>query len=737
MGVANSWLSVWWKPLVGLELPSGMKNFARALRLALRYSLLIVTSTICATLVAVLWGTNISTVYPFVEVAFRGESMQTWVTKEIADAEHRVAHFGSVAADLRRYLKHDTQSVREEIQDDLRHWQDRPPPLGDDLSAISVAKELSDHRQRLENYLALSEGDLRESIRIDLSEAQARLTAEETALRGRRAIEPYIRRYLPTTPFRTLVLVVAFLVMGTLIKDLFLIANSLLVDRITQLVTRDLRNEFFRKTLRLDLASFNDHRGAELMSRFTVDMESLALGVQNLFGRATREPLKMLVCLGGAAYICPRLLALTLIVAPVAALIMSRLSKSLKRANRRAMDEMSQLYSVLGEAFHAIKLVKAFTMERYERKRFLDLTKQYFAKSMRIARYNALVRPVSELLGICMISLAIVAGAYLVLNHETHLLGMRMSERPLTLPAMGLFFGLLAGVSDPARKLSEIFAQQQRSAAAADRIYQAMDRQPSMTDPAEPVWLPSRHKEIALNGVHFSYDGVKPVLKGIDLRIPFGQTLAIVGPNGCGKSTLTNLLPRFYDPCQGQVTIDGIDIRCVRLRDLRRRIGIVTQETLLFDDTVFNNIRYGSPGATKEQVTAAARTAHAHRFIETKLARGYETMVGRHGSRLSGGQRQRIALARAILRNPEILILDEATSQIDLKSEQLIHRVLENFIRDRTAIIITHRIETLFLADRILVMDAGRILDVGTHDELLARCETYRNLHVRELRESA
>jgi ATP-binding cassette, subfamily B, bacterial MsbA len=227
------------------------------------------------------------------------------------------------------------------------------------------------------------------------------------------------------------------------------------------------------------------------------------------------------------------------------------------------------------------------------------------------------------------------------------------------------------------------------------------------------------------------------VLDRVNLRIRCGETIAIVGPNGCGKTTLANLIPRFFDVGSGAVEIDGIDVRQARLRDLRRQIGIVTQEALLFDDTVYNNLRYGSPHATREQVIDAAKQAHAHRFVEQKLEHGYETVVGTGGTRLSGGQRQRIALARAILRDPPILILDEATSQIDLESEQLIHKALEHFVRNRTAILITHRLATLDLADRIVVMQSGRVQDFGSHGELMSRCELYRRLYQLQFREAA
>src|SRR5688500_8807711 len=243
---------------------------------------------------------------------------------------------------------------------------------------------------------------------------------------------------------------------------------------------------------------------------------------------------------------------------------------------------------------------------------------------------------------------------------------MRMCNRPLNFGALFLFFGLLYGVSDPARKLMAVFRRIQRASAAADRIFALIHPEASIRDPKQARPLPRHRQEIHFRDIGFRYNDTQPVLEEINLRVPFGETIAIVGPNGCGKSTLVNLLPRFYDPKQGVVTLDGIDVRDVRLRELRRQIGLVTQETLLFDETVYNNIRYGSPHATREEVLAAAQQAHAHRFIESKLEHGYETIVGPQGSFLSGGQRQRIALARAILRDPSILILDEATSQLDL-----------------------------------------------------------------------
>jgi ATP-binding cassette subfamily B protein/subfamily B ATP-binding cassette protein MsbA len=401
------------------------------------------------------------------------------------------------------------------------------------------------------------------------------------------------------------------------------------------------------------------------------------------------------------------------------------------------MEEMTQVYGHLTESLNGIEAVKAYTMERHERNRFHQLSKQYMDKALRIVKYGALTRPCTEMIGIGAICLALLAGGYLVLNQQTHLLGIRMSATPLTLPALMAFYALLAGVSDPARKFAQIYNDLQRGTAAADRIYGMLDREPTIADPAKPVPVPRPHRQLVFENVSFHYQPDQPVLSEISLRISHGETVAIVGPNGCGKSTLTSLIPRFYDPVDGVVRLDDVDLRHFRLNDLRQQIGMVSQTPWLFDDTILKNLRYGSPWASEQQVIEAAKKAHVHDFIANDLQRGYQTVVGQGGGLLSGGQRQRIALARAILRDPEILILDEATSQIDLESEQLIHKALVEFIRGRTAILITHRLSTLALADRILVMDTGRIVDMGTHEQLLARCGLYSRLQQAGLQESA
>lgn len=668
-----------------------MRNFGRALRLSLRYRWTFLGSILSALVVGVLWGANIGALYPFVEIAFEDRSLQEWVDAEIAAAQAKLA------------------ALEEELAARLPQSADARP---------------AEHP--------------RPQAEIEI--LQARAAAEKKALARYRFLKPYIDQYVPHSPFETLAWLIGILLVATLVKNLFVMANTVLTARLAYLGTFELQKRFFARTLRMDVETFTSEGTSDLMSRFTYDMQNLAVGLNVLVGKLVREPLKMIACLVGAAVVCWRLLVFSLIVAPVAVWLIQWLARAVKRANRRAMEEMAQLYGRLAETFQAIRIVKAFTMERHERRRFHRVSKEYFRKSMKIARYDSLTRPTTEIMGVLIICLAILAGAYLVLDSQTHLLGIRMSSRPLTWASLVVFYAMLIGAADPARKLSDVFTQLQAGAAAADRIYAMLDRQPQVRDPKDPQPLRRHSRELTFEEVHFAYQPGHPVLRGIDLRICFGQTVAIVGPSGCGKSTLAALIPRFADPTAGVIRLDGIPLTAVRLRDLRSQIGLVTQEPVLFDDTVMNNIRYGSPNASDQEVIEAARRACAHQFIETELPDGYQTLVGPMGGQLSGGQKQRIALARAILRDPAILILDEATSQIDLQSENLIQMALEQFIRGRTVLMITHRLSALRLADRIVVMHEGRILDAGTHEELLARCPFYHRLYqirIEDFRQSA
>ncbi len=656
-----------------------MNSFIRVLRLTMRRRWSLLGISLSSLLIAVLWGANIGTLYPLVEVVFKGDSLPGYAEKKLARARAEVA------------------TIEEEIA-------------------------------ALQRQLAGARADKTEALERQIEARRGMAAAYTSSIEWVLSVKPWIDAYTPRDPFSTLVLIVGALILGTSLKLFALATNLLLVQNVAERTSIDLRSMFFRKALHLDLDAFGDNGSAELTARLTNDISHVSAGVGVLLGRLVREPLKMIVCLVGAALICWRLLFLVMVLMPLVAWVMHQLSRSIRRASRRAMEEMSQLYGVLNDAFAGIRVVKSFNTQSYERARFRRRLDSYYRKSMKMAFYNTLARGSSEWLGMSVVGLAILAGGYLVLNQQTHLLGLRMSTLPLGVTEILMFFGFLIGASDPAKKLSDVWSGLQRGIAGSHRVFEIIDKPVRVREPARPKSVPRPHRELRFDDVCFRYPSGPQVLRGIDLSIRHGETVAIVGPNGCGKSTLLNLLCRFDDPQSGRVTLDGTPVDEIGIRDLRRRIGLVTQRTVLFDETIENNIAYGMPGADSHAVVRAAKMAFADEFIRHKTPGGYETLLGSSGMRLSGGQMQRLSLARAFVREPDILVLDEATSQIDLESEQLIHEALRKFLVGRTGVMITHRPSSLALADRIVVIEAGQVVDEGCHAELVSRNRFYQSL---------
>ncbi len=720
-----------------------MHNFSRALKVALGHRVNIAVCVFTSAVIAVLWGGNLTAVFPVVEVIMNDHSLPDWIDLKIAESQTEVEDSTRWLAQLEKFKSGSPDEIRKLTRAEINRREteltDLRKKAGADWDDVQIAEKtrIDNDVKHLQALSKVPDATVGTRVIQEISDNEHHLKVYESRAEHFRWIAPAAHRWLPTTPFGTLMVVCLFVIVTTVVKGLFRIWNGIAVSRLGCQIGYDLRMQFYSKVLRLDMSNFTESGRGDIMNRCTTDLNSISGGVQRLFGQALLEPLEVIVCLGIAAYISWQLLMLTLIIAPLAGYSIHWLGKALKRTHRRAMQELSMIYETLSETLGGIKLIKAFTMEPAEHTKFDKSSKEYYRKQMRIAIYNAIVGPFIETLGIVMVLIASVMGGYLVLGQHTHIFGIKISDIPLTHGDMSIFFAMLAGMSDPARRLSGEFSNIQQAVAASDRVYEVLDREQKIFDAPNPVALPSLKSSLRFENVFFQYNAEKPVLRGVSLDVSAGETIAIVGPNGCGKTTLLQLLPRFYDPSAGRITIEGTDIKGVSLRDLRSRFGLVSQEILMFNDTVENNIRYGKPSATMAEIEAAARSAHAHTFITEKLPEGYQSLVGPSGSRLSGGQRQRISLARAILRDPEILLLDEATSQIDIESEQLIFEVLEKFSRDRTTFMITHRTSMITLADRVVVMDHGQIVDTGSHTELVKRCDLYRRLCHFEYRESA
>ncbi len=720
-----------------------MHNFVRALKVALKHRVNIAACVFSSAVIAVLWGGNLTAVFPVVEVIMNDHSLPSWIDQKISESQSEVDSSTRWLAQLEKLKGSNPNEIRERVRDEIGMRENELANLrkkaGAEWDDVRIAEKtrLDNDIKHLQTLAQAPDEQISGRIAKEISDTNRHIHVYQSRAEHFRWIQPAAHRWLPTTPFGTLMVVCLFVIICTFAKGFFRIWNAIAVSRLGSQIGYDLRNQFYSKVLRLDMANFTEKGRGDIMNRCTTDLNSISSGVQRLFGQALLEPLKVFVCLAIAAYISWQLLLLTLIIAPVAGYSIHYLGKALKRTHKKAMQELSTIYETLSETLGGVKLIKAFNMEPAEHKKFDKVSSDFYDRQMRIAIYNAIVSPLVETLGIIMVVIASVMGGYLVLGQHTHILGIRISDIPLTHGDMSIFFAMLAGMSDPARRLSGEFSNIQQAVAAADRVYEVLDREQKIAEAPNPVSLPALKRSLKFENVVFQYNAEKPVLRGVNLEVRAGETIAIVGPNGCGKTTLLQLLPRFYDPNSGRITIEGVDIKSVGLNELRRRFGLVSQEILMLNDTVENNIRYGNPDATMAEVEAAARAAHAHAFITDKLPDGYQSLVGPGGSRLSGGQRQRISLARAILRDPEILLLDEATSQIDIESEQLIFEVLEKFSRERTTFMITHRTSMITLADRVVVMDHGQIVDTGSHNELVKRCDLYRRLCHFEYRESA
>ncbi|MDR2642757.1 MAG: ABC transporter ATP-binding protein/permease, partial [Planctomycetaceae bacterium] len=482
-----------------------MSNFLRAVFKTFRYRLLIFFTIICVLMIGILWGGNIGAVaYPITEICLKKGTFSTWLEERINQNHIKINELNEILEkSISQNINHNT--IKHEIKT-LKQWQ---------FFYIKIL--------------------------------------------------PFAQKYTPTTPFGTVIFLITLVLAGTIVKIFFIVSHGIISSRIAQYSAMEIRKELFNKMIKYDVNYFNQSGIADTMSRFTNDLNILTTGLNIIYGKVLREPFKMLVCLALAAYLCWQLLIITILLVPLAFLAIRWLARSIKRVVRRSMEEIALLYGRLEETFRSIRIIQVFVQESLELEKF-NLTNQACCeKAIKIAKYESLVNPMTELFGILMISMGIVAGTYLLMGEQTTLFGIRMLSTPMDTGSLIMFFALLAGAADPARKLSDIFTQFQSAAAAADRIYIMIDRIPKINDPDSPEILPIHQKSIQFKNIHFNYDHDRPILKNISFEIKFGECVVIIGASGCGKSTLLNLIPRFADPSKGTILIDDQPINKVKL----------------------------------------------------------------------------------------------------------------------------------------------------------------------------
>jgi subfamily B ATP-binding cassette protein MsbA len=519
---------------------------------------------------------------------------------------------------------------------------------------------------------------------------------------------------------------VILIMVVVILKNLFLYLQGFYMAYVQQAVVRKFRNNLFDKYLRLSLDYFQARRTGHIMSRVTNDVVVLNESIDLGFNRLITDSLFTLMLLSFLVILSWKLTLLAMVVLPVIFFFIWFVGRKLRKYSERSQERMADVTSVLEESVNNARIVKAFSMEGFERKKFFAATENFFKALLRMTRIRHLASPIND-------TLATVAGVIILLYA-----GSRIVAGTGELSAADFMTYILAMFSliKPIKDLSQIHIKLQEGMAAAERVFEVMDTEEKIVEPANPVHVATFDKSIRYEHVSFSYNPGEPVLRDISFEVNRGEIVAVVGPSGAGKSTLFDLLPRFYDPLQGRVTIDGHDIRQLSLSSLRGLLGIVTQETFLFNDTILNNIAYGMNGVAPEKVKEAAKAANAHDFI-MQFEHGYDTEVGNRGVMLSGGQRQRLAIARALLKNPQILIFDEATSSLDTESEMLVQQAIDHLMANRTTLVIAHRLSTIKNAHRILVIENGQIVETGTHEQLLANAKLYARLYEMQFRGDA
>ncbi|MBR0325135.1 MAG: ABC transporter ATP-binding protein [Selenomonadales bacterium] len=535
-------------------------------------------------------------------------------------------------------------------------------------------------------------------------------------------IKGVIDQVLADKDMMMLNLIAISIVVAFFLRGVFLYGQHYLMSYIAQKVIIDVRDAIYRKLQKLPISYFEKRQTGTVMSYVTNDVAAMQAGLADHVIDMITEGV---ILIGSFAMMCWlhwKLTLLTLIIVPLVGYTMNIFGRKLKQTSFTMHERVADITSLLQEALSAIRVIRSFVREEYEIQRFANQNQANFIAQMKNAKLMSMLAPVVEFLAAISVTLILWYG------------GMEVIDGHLTAGALIAFLVYAVNLSNPIKRLSRVYGNIQKAIAAAERVFAVLDTEEEITDAPDAKKMPIVKGNVKLTDVKFSYVEGELAIKGISMEAQPGQMIAIVGASGSGKSTIANLIPRFYDIQSGSIEIDGYDIRSVTQRSLREQIGIVPQETVLFNGSVYDNIRYGNLDATKEEIIAAAKAANAHEFI-TQMTDGYETQIGERGALLSGGQRQRIAIARAILKDPQILILDEATSALDTESEKIVQEALDKLLVGRTSFVIAHRLSTIVRADVIIVMERGVIVERGTHEELLEKGGIYSKLHQMQQRD--
>lgn len=533
-------------------------------------------------------------------------------------------------------------------------------------------------------------------------------------------IEKSLNYYLTQTineygQFYVLMFIIGIIITLFLLKNFTNYLGLYYATHLRNGVIKDLRTEAYQKVVKLPFSYYSATTKGDVIARITTDVNEISNSFMNFLEMIVKQPLTIVFTLGTMFVLSTKLTLFVLVFIPIAGYIISKVGKSLKKRSMRVQEQQGKLLSILEETVGGLKVIKAFTAESIFSRKFKNINENLFNSSNAVANRQNLASPLSELLGIIVIGVLLVYGGYLVFEDETM--------------EAGFFLGyiLLAyNILTPAKDISKASYSLKRGDASAERINDLLEANVMIGDKHDAVEKSSFESGITIENINFRYEE-ENVLHNFSLTVPKGQTVALVGQSGSGKSTIANLLTRFYDVQEGSIKIDGIDIRDYKLYALRKLMGLVTQDSILFNDTIYSNVALGKENATEQEIIEALKVANAYEFVKT-LPEGIQTNIGDSGNKLSGGQRQRLSIARAVLKNPPIMILDEATSALDTESERLVQEALENMMQNRTSVVIAHRLSTIQKADRIIVMQKGKIVEQGTHDELLAYNGTYKKL---------